>query len=419
MSLRASYVVYTVLVFLGCTLACSLIINMADSARMRLQNQYLQQGESYAIPKGGYYTITYGDTLVFTIYDADDVCRETIPVDYSSASPYVDAEGMVISLIPTYRSADRMKDFALAAAQTLAIPVCYGAGAILCAVLFFRRKLKTPIAVLSDASGRIAASDLDFTIAYDSRDEMGALCRSFETMRRALEENNREMFRQMEERRQLNAAFSHDLRTPLTVLRGHADMLLAALPDEKADRQEMVREVQTMSANIRRLERYTEAMTRLQRLEDTEVRRAPADEGALLRGLRSTAHILCAGKTLQWKETVTRDQWHVDAGIVMEVCENLLQNSVRFARSQVAVTVSDADETLCVLVSDDGCGFSPRALDQAARPFFRTRESGEEGHLGLGLNICRILCSRHGGELTLANNARGGALVCATFSMQG
>ena len=60
MSLRASYVVYTVLVFLGCTLACSLIINMADSARMRLQNQYLQQGESYAIPKGGYYTITYG-----------------------------------------------------------------------------------------------------------------------------------------------------------------------------------------------------------------------------------------------------------------------------------------------------------------------------------------------------------------------
>ena len=159
--------------------------------------------------------------------------------------------------------------------------MCYGAGAILCAFLFFRRKLKTPIAVLSDASGRIAASDLDFTIAYDSRDEMGALCRSFETMRRALEENNREMFRQMEERRQLNAAFSHDLRTPLTVLRGHADMLLAALPDEKADRQEMVREVQTMSANIRRLERYTEAMTRLQRLEDTEVRRAPADEGAL------------------------------------------------------------------------------------------------------------------------------------------
>ena len=94
------------------------------------------------------------------------------------------------------------------------------------------------------------------------------------------------------------------------------------------------------------------------------------------------------------------------------------KNSVRFARSQVAVTVSDADETLCVLVSDDGCGFSPRALDQAARPFFRTQRS-TVGHLGLGLNICRILCSRHGGELTLANNARGGALVCATFSMQG
>ena len=94
-----------------------------------------------------------------------------------------------------------------------------------------------------------------------------------------------------------------------------------------------------------------------------------------------------------------------------------VQNSARFARSSIAVTVSDADETLCVLVSDDGCGFSPRALDQAAKPFYRARESGEEGHLGIGLNICRILCSRHGGELTVANNVKGGALVCATFAM--
>ncbi len=417
LSLRASYVVYTLLVFLGCTLLCSLIINLADSARMRLLDQYVQQAESHVIPEGGYYAVTYGDTLIFTIYDASGAYLESVPVDYSRATPMVDADGMVISLVPTYRSGDRMKDFALAAVQTMAIPVCYGAGAIFCAFLFFRRKLKAPIAVLADASGRIAASDLNFTIDYDSRDEMGALCRSFETMRRALEENNREMFRQMEERRQLNAAFSHDLRTPLTVLKGHADMLLAALPDEKADRDEMVREVQTMSANIRRLENYTEAMTKLQRLEDMEIRRADVGEGTLLRGLRSTAHILCAGKTLQWNETVTRAQWHVDPGIVMEVCENLLQNSARFARSSIAVTVSDADETLCVLVSDDGCGFSPRALDQAAKPFYRARESGEEGHLGIGLNICRILCSRHGGELTVANNVKGGALVCATFAM--
>lgn len=60
---------------------------------------------------------------------------------------------------------------------------------------------------------------------------MGALCASFEEMRRALWENNRVMWRQMEERKRLNAAFAHDLRTPLTVLRGYAGMLLHDLSE--------------------------------------------------------------------------------------------------------------------------------------------------------------------------------------------
>lgn len=71
----------------------------------------------------------------------------------------------------------------------------------------------------------ISNNNLNFSIKYDSKDELGELCSSFETMRFTLANNFSEMWRQMEERKQLNAAFAHDLRTPLTVLKGYNEIL--------------------------------------------------------------------------------------------------------------------------------------------------------------------------------------------------
>lgn len=79
-----------------------------------------------------------------------------------------------------------------------------------------------------EASGKISRNDLNFSIEYDSKDELGKLCNSFEIMRTTLAENFSDMWRQVEERRQLNAAFAHDLRTPLTVLKGYDEMLKAS-----------------------------------------------------------------------------------------------------------------------------------------------------------------------------------------------
>ena len=92
---------------------------------------------------------------------------------------------------------------------------------IAAALLFYRNKLKKPLAELMAASEKISNNDLDFSIEYDSKDELGQLCTSFEIMRTALANNFTEMWRQVEERKQLNAAFAHDLRTPLTVLKGY------------------------------------------------------------------------------------------------------------------------------------------------------------------------------------------------------
>ena len=95
--------------------------------------------------------------------------------------------------------------------------------------LFYRRRLRTPLGILEDSAAAIRGNDLDFRIAYDSRDEMGRLCQSFEEMRQELVCNKENMWKLVDRQKELNAAFAHDLRTPLTVLKGYTDFLALSL----------------------------------------------------------------------------------------------------------------------------------------------------------------------------------------------
>ncbi len=417
MGLRPTYVVYTLTAFVAATLLLFLLTRCIDSIRVDLYYEYKALATVYSVPAGGDVDIYWNLMTQVTILDEMGRTVESFPVDMSQnkLEQAFDTETMTFQVVvtPVYNNADRFLYVAAAVAQLLLVPVCYGGAAILCAIWFYRRKLKRPLQILDDASVRIAADQLDFTVAYDSRDEMGRLCASFEKMRSALLENQRTMWRQMEERSRLNAAFSHDMRTPLTVLKGHAGMLLSALPKDAVTREEVMDEVGTMAHHIERLESYVDAMTRLRRLEDLEVRWGPVDRGVFMAGLRDTADMLRGAKKISWE--VRGDTcWNIDRQVVAQVCENLLVNAFRHSRSAVWVKISAEGGALCVVVSDDGHGFSHRALERATEPFYR-EESG--GRMGLGLHICRLLCERHGGSFSICNNAEGGAVACASFAM--
>jgi signal transduction histidine kinase len=94
--------------------------------------------------------------------------------------------------------------------------------------------------VLKKATEKVADNDLSVEIEYDIKDEMGELCNSFEYMRKQLVANNQKMWEMMEEQKRLNAAFAHDLRTPLTVLRGYTDFLSQYVPTGKIDDKKLI-----------------------------------------------------------------------------------------------------------------------------------------------------------------------------------
>ena len=278
MSIRMSFVLYALFSLLIGIIICIFLISMVDRYRINLNYKYENMSTRYDIPENGSFTATYSnDQTKYTIFDTkgNEICK--FNVDYQKERPvheYVYPNHVsYIEVLPNFTSRDRLIDSALGSLNIAIIPIVLSISMICCVTFFYKKKLSKPIKLLTNAYHKIEANDLDFTLSYPLNDEMGKLCHAFEKMKDCLSKNNETMFRQFAEQRRLNAAFSHDLRTPLTLLKGHATMLLSFIPKGLVSQEEILDEISVMSKNISRLEKYVNAMTNLYRLEDIDIPR--------------------------------------------------------------------------------------------------------------------------------------------------
>ena len=313
----------------------------------------------------------------------------------------------------------------------LVIPIAFVVCFALVARTFYRAKLERPISVMGDAARRIASGDLDFAMPETpegTHDELDRLSAAFETMRAELERANRRSWHQAEARRRGNAAFAHDMRTPLTVLKGRAEMLAAAAASGSVDAEKIASTASIMSSQVERLESYVESMRQLAGAQDCPVvKRAvgmqawfgavaeSAEEAArAIRAAERAGEALEVSVEAQGLPTVAL----MDEEVVGRVIENMVGNAARFAASTVAVRISWCDRELAVCVQDDGPGFDEPALAHACEAYWRQgSEHDGSSHLGLGLSICSGLCLRHGGVFEMANAEDGGACVTARFDV--
>ena len=272
---------------------------------------------------------------------------------------------------------------------------------------FYKRKLKKPIEILKHSTRQIQKRTLDFAIPDCGSDELGQLCSAFETMRQSLVESNRELWRQTEERKRLNAAFSHDLRNPVTVLKGSAKMAKLCVDGESINTPQLMDNLTRIEAYTGRIERYVETMSSVQRLEKVQPQKAAIDATSLSADLNSALAFAAAesGKQLIFHGIFDPVAVVLDKGMLLQVAENLVSNALRFARQTVSVTLSIDADSLELEVTDDGCGFPAELLKNGVQPFQKHTEEAE--HFGMGLYICKVLCEKHGGSLLLENHKNG------------
>lgn len=334
LSLRKSLILY-VIAFVALALLLSIAtFSICGSTAERIRASYPLSGEKY------YLTNEQGEQLGEGTYIGTE------------SAPLSEQDERTIALLEIFP--------VIAALVYSAICI------IAAAFLFYRNKLKKPLAELMAASQKISNNDLDFSIEYNSKDELGQLCTSFEIMRTTLVDNFSEMWRQVEERRQLNAAFAHDLRTPLTVLKGYNEMLQAS---EHSKTRESAA---TMGKHISRMEAYVSSMSKLQRLEDSKPEYQTVILQPLLSSLYESAEIVCTQnkKKLFLENKITISDVSIDSSFVSQVCNNLISNAVRYARTTVTLTFNSQGTGLFLSLSDDGKGFDKNSLHKATNPYY-------------------------------------------------
>ena len=312
----------------------------------------------------------------------------------------------------------------LALATGLAPVVMYGGLGLLTFRRFYRVHIAGPLGELANAADRIAGQDLDFSIDRVRGRELGRLSETLEHMRASLLEAQRELWRTVESRRRLNAAFAHDLRTPITVLKGTVEMAQMCL--HRGDELDPS-SLDALSVQVARLERYATSMGGLTKLEDRPVERERLSADVLRGELEHhVAGVVSArGSELDLElasrsesaESIRHDMTVLlDLSLVEEVLDNLLSNACAHAVSSVTFDMMVDAGALTLVVTDDGPGFTPEALHRGCDPFFSENKSAE--HFGLGLNVSSVLCGLHGGRIALANAESGGARAIATFDVR-
>ena len=294
--------------------------------------------------------------------------------------------------------------------QYILTVVYFGGAFLLSGTLFYRLKLKHPIQKLQAGAQRIMEQDLDFVLEAEGKDELESLCAAFEKMRGQLQRSHQELWRQGEERRRLNAAFSHDLRNPVTVLKGSIRVMEKVLQGDRLERAALEDHLARMSHYTERIASYIETMSQVQNLEDTPLSPVEITFGELGKEMQEEGELLlwetACPLSFQFFGSEHAVVW-VDRAVVSTILENCLTNASRYAKQTIQVTVSVQGERLTLSVQEDGPGFSPNMLRNGTEPFVRGEKTASE-HFGMGLYVCRLLSEKHGGGIALENTETGG-----------
>ena len=301
-------------------------------------------------------------------------------------------------------------------AAMIGLPVFYiavGIGAA--AAVYYRKKLREPITQLQNGVERIQEDNLDFHIEYDGDDELGRLCCSMEKMRRELRQKHKALWESLEQRKLLNASVAHDLRTPITVLKGYLDYLEKNIPQDKLTEDMLLDTVSSMQGAVSRLELYVESVRDIEKIETIEIEKRSENVKLLLNELRSNVRQLAGDKEIIISNDITVDKIQIDKGVFFRILENLLQNALRYAEKQVSINLSHKKDFLILTVKDDGKGFSAADLEKATTVFYSNDK--EKQHFGIGLSVCKILCEKHGGLLYVGNQKEKGACVTAKLKI--
>jgi signal transduction histidine kinase len=266
------------------------------------------------------------------------------------------------------------------------------------------RRFTRPLAVMGTTAGRIAAGDLTARVDLGNHptDELGELAATLNRMAEQLDDARGQ-------ERAFLLSVSHDLRTPLTSIRGYAEAMTDGTADDAETRR---RAAAVIAAESRRLERLVADLLQLARLDAREfsLHRQSFDAVSTIRdsldAFRPQAEELGVALQLDAPPAVPAE---TDPERLGQIVANLVENALKYATQAIAVVVR-VDADLELEVRDDGPGIAPNELDAVFDRLYTARGTpGRTVGTGLGLAIVRELVATMGGSVRASSAPTGGA----------
>lgn len=274
-----------------------------------------------------------------------------------------------------------------------------GVGIVLISFVFFsiyNRVLK-PFNKLTDLADRIAKGDMEIPLEYERTNYFGKFTWAFDRMRQNVRNSKESEREAIENNKTVIASLSHDIRTPVSSIRAYAEALeadMAATPEEKA------KYISVILSKCDEVTRLTDDML-LHSLSDMDRLNVEISELDLIALSRKTSDELGCGFVNETGADVLKVSG--DSMRIIQVIENLVRNSLKYADSDVEIKVQKDEEYAFVSVSDRGNGIPDEDLPFVFDKFYRGSNTGNVEGSGLGLYIVKYLITKMKGEVRAEN----------------
>ena len=273
-------------------------------------------------------------------------------------------------------------------------------------IIWIYRAVSVPLQKLQKAARNIKEGNLDFEIKAENDDEIGQLCQNFEEMRIRLKESTEEKIQYDKESKELISNISHDLKTPITAIKGYAEGLMEGVASSPEKRDKYIRTIYNkandMDRLINELTFYSKIDTNkipytFSKINVANYFRDCVEEVGL--------ELEARGIELGYFNFVDEDVMVIaDAEQMKRVINNIIGNSLKYMDKKngiINIRILDVGDFVQVEIEDNGKGIGQKELPYIFDRFYRTDSSrnSSKGGSGIGLSIVKKIIEDHGGKI--------------------
>ena len=323
------------------------------------------------------------------------------------------------SLTPQYQSVFLREHFIEPQNLMTIMVILGGITIIILSSIRFGKKIKGKMQPLMKAVENIKNQNLEYQVSYSGIKELDDCLSSIDDMRVALKDSLEQQWKTEQDKNRQMSALAHDIKTPLTVVRGNAELLseMELTEDQKNMIVYILNSTMQIQNYVQKLIDVTKSVDGYPNSpEKVMIGDLLGDIKKQTSGLAEVYHL-----KINWKEQWKSKTVNVMYDQVVRAVMNIIQNAVEHTREggTINIYIEEKNENLTFTVEDTGNGFTGEALLHGTEQFFMDDASRSgEAHYGIGLFFAKTVAKKHGGRILLTNSEEtGGAKVEICFPL--